>query len=207
MDKKPFIIILIIVIITFVFVYLVKNYQPASNLDVNLADFPLEIDGWIGEKEDIPDYVFTQLNPVDIFSADYFNRNGIQVNLFVDYFESNNVGGPHSPRNCLPGSGWVILESTDRNIKFGNRTISASRMNLRLGDVSKIMDFWYLTKYGETSNDYMFKFYAMLSSLTFNPTDVAFIRIITNSDSASVSALDDFEQSVLEEIYNRLPFE
>ena len=80
-------------------------------------------------------------------------------------------------------------------------------MNLRLGDAAKIMDFWYITKYGETSNDYTFKFYAMLSSLTFKPTDVAFIRIITDNDSASVSALDDFEQSVLEEIYERLPFE
>jgi len=207
MDKKPFIIILIILIITFVFVYLVRNYQPASTHEVNLADFPLEIDGWIGEKEDIPDYVFTQLNPVDIFSANYINKNGVRINLLVDYFESNNVGGPHSPRNCLPGSGWVILESADRNIKFGNRSIAASRMNLRLGETGKIMDFWYLTKYGETSNDYLFKFYAMLSSLTFKPTDVAFIRIITDSDSASVSALNDFEQSVLGEIYARLPFE
>ena len=77
---------------------------------------------------------------------------------------------------------------------------------MRLGELRKVMDFWYVTKYGETPSDYTFKFYVMLSSLALQPTDVAFIRFFTAADSVSLAALDRFEQASLPLIYERLPF-
>jgi len=148
------------------------------------------------------------LKPVAIFQADYVNRDGVTVNLFMDYFASEKGGGgPHSPRNCVPGSGWVIASDQPHPIQFGSRTIPAHRFVLARGDYKQVMDFWYVTKYGETANDYKFKLYAMLSSLTLSPTDVAFVRFVSDSDPASLAALDQFEQSFLPEIYSRLPFE
>ena len=68
------------------------------------------------------------------------------------------------------------------------------------------MDFWYVTNYGETANDYVFKWYETLSSITFRPKDVAFIRIITNDDPRSLAALARFEQLFIRQIYSHLPF-
>jgi EpsI family protein len=198
----------IVLIATFAFGMTLKHYQPGTMTDAQIEAFPLEKDGWIGKERKVADYVLEVLKPVAIFQADYVNSEGVTVNLFMDYFASEKGGGgPHSPRNCVPGSGWVIESDRPHAIKFGNRTIPAHRFVLARGDYKQVMDFWYVTKYGETANDYKFKLYAMLSSLTLSPTDVAFVRFVSDADPASLAALDQFEQSFLPEIYARLPFE
>ena len=68
------------------------------------------------------------------------------------------------------------------------------------------MDFWYITNYGETANDYVFKFYEMLSALTLQPKDVAFVRFVADGDPQSLEALEQFKELFLPEIYDRLPF-
>lgn len=206
MGKKTFILMLVLVVATGTFVILITNYQPAAMESAHLESLPLEFDGWAGVQETIPGYVIDQLNPAGIFAANYSNRDGTRINLLVDYFSGNDPGGPHSPRNCMPGAGWVIEDSFDRPLNFDGRTIPAVRFVLRLGESRRVMDFWYVTKHGETANDYAFKFYVMLSSLSLQPTDIAFIRFFAPADSISLAALDRFEEASLPLIYERLPF-
>ena len=66
------------------------------------------------------------------------------------------------------------------------------------------MDFWYITHYGETANDYMFKIYMLVSALTFKPRDIAFVRFVAQDDPKSLAALDEFQSLVLKEIYGHL---
>jgi len=195
-----------IVIATCAFGLLITNYQPAVSENARLDSFPLEFDGWVGVQETIPTYVINQLNPSGIFAANYANSDGARINLLIDYFSGNDPGGPHSPRNCMPGSGWVFVSESERLINLGDHTITTVRFIMQLGESKRIMDFWYVTKYGETANDYTFKFYKMLSSLTLQPTDVAFIRFFAAADSISLASLDHFEQASLPLIYERLPF-
>jgi len=68
------------------------------------------------------------------------------------------------------------------------------------------MDFWYITRYGETANDYKLKFYTMISSLTLRPTDKAFVRFVANGDSLSIAAMEEFEAVIIGDIYGHLPF-
>lgn len=68
------------------------------------------------------------------------------------------------------------------------------------------MDFWYVTYFGETSNDFVFKFYELLSSLTFRPRDVAFVRFVASADPQHLEALKEFESLCTQEIYKLLPF-
>ncbi len=64
------------------------------------------------------------LNADDILSRVYKNtQTGTIATLFVAYFQTQRTGKtPHSPKNCLPGSGWVPSES-------GVRYDSGSRRN------------------------------------------------------------------------------
>ncbi|NOY88705.1 MAG: EpsI family protein [FCB group bacterium] len=208
MDKKNFAVILIILLVTFSIALVIKYYHPSSKEDVNFDDFPMQLGDWQGERDIIPKYVSDLLNPEDIFSASYTNKDGIRVHLFFDYFSSSaTYGGPHSPRNCLPGSGWLITATTKRKINIGDRIISVGRFDLQEDREKQVMDFWYVTNFGETSNDYRFKFYELLSSLTFKPKDIGFIRYIADNDPKSLAALDEFEQLFTKEIYKRLPFQ
>ena len=207
MVRKAFVIFLSVEIFVILFGFAIKRFQPEVSNIVNIDEFPLEKDGWIGSRDNlIPEFI-EMLNPSVIFSATYTNREGATAHLFFDYFTGqSNPGGPHSPRNCVPGSGWAILNETEREITVNDRVIKIGRFDISRGESKMVMDFWYITRYGETSNDYMFKFYSMISSLTFRSNDIAFVRIICDSDEESLRYLDEFESIFAQEIYRHLNF-
>ena len=208
MAKKAFIIILAILIVTFGFAYTIKYMKPAIGQVKDLNQFPLQHAGWAGRVDIIEQGTLDMLSPDHFYNATYVNRDGNRVQLFFDYFAQGGAssGGVHSPRNCLPGSGWAILGVEPRQIRINGRVIDGSRFHLRLGEKKQVMDFWYVTRRGETANDYKFKLYTMISSLTLQPTDVGFIRFVAFDTPASLAALDQFEKSFVPVIYNFLPF-
>ena len=207
MAKKAFIAILLLLVLTFSFSYVIKHFKSVSYSISNLSTFPLKLGNWQGKIDIVPQSTIDMLNPDQLFSATYINPQGYKVQLFFDYFSSSvSLGGVHSPRNCLPGSGWAILNAQDRIINIGSHSIPASRFYLRLGESRQVMDFWYVTRKGETSNDYTFKLYTMLSSLKLKPTDVAFIRFATLDNAGSLEALDDFEKTFTPVIYQYLAY-
>lgn len=207
MDKRPFTIVIVILAVTFSAISVMRYYRPPSAADVSFDDFPLALGEWTGVRRDIPPAVIELLNPKAIFSAAYTNSEGVQVDLLFDFFSSeSSIGGPHSPRNCLPGQGWIILETVENRVEINDRTIPANRFELRHGDTRQVMDFWYVTNYGETANDYVFKLYQVLSSLTLKPKEVAFVSFTTNRQAKSLAALEQFEKLATKEIYSYLPF-
>jgi len=207
MAKKTFFIIAVILVLTFVFAYTVKYIKPSQRQIKDLTTFPLVYNQWQGKLDYIDQASLNRLNRDQYFNATYSNSTGQKVQLFFDYFmQGGSSGGVHSPRNCLPGSGWAIMASEQRQINIGGRIISANRLHLKLGEAQHVMDFWYITRRGETANDYKFKIYTMLSSLTLQPTDVAFIRFIGLDTPSSLQALDDFEKTIVPVIYSYLPY-
>lgn len=207
MDKKAFILILVISLATFSTAAVIQYYQPESETVVSFDDMPLVASDWVGQRLEIPDYVTDLLRPKDIFSASYSNGQGQSVHLLFDFFVSDgSFGGPHSPRNCLPGSGWEIIEVEERTIVINGLAIPAGRFKIRLNEREQVMDFWYVTNYGATASDYVFKLYSMLGSLSLQPREVAFIRFTASGDPQSIEALDEFEKLIIPEIYSRLPF-
>ncbi len=207
MDKKSFYISLIVIALTFAMTLLIKFYRPETAGNVNFDSFPLEIGDWKGTKETLDPQILELLNPQAIISATYVNSEGISIHLLFDFFSSEAAfGGPHSPRNCLPGSGWVITETVANNIRNKNSVIPAGRFQLQMHKSKQVMDFWYITNYGETANDYVFKLYELLSALTFKPRDIAFVRFVAKDDPKSLKALEEFQTLMLKEIYGHLPF-
>ncbi len=207
MEKKSFIAILTILLITFLVCTVIKYYRAPVGRVVTIERLPLSVGGWLGKPDDVSPDTRELLSPDALFSAAYMSPSGSKVQLFIDYYSpENSTGAIHSPRNCLPGSGWVIVGTSPRIIEAGKKRISASRMSLALGESRDVMDFWYITRYGETASDYRLKFNTMVSSLTLRPTDKAFVRFVARDNPESVAALEDFERLFIDEIYKRLPF-
>lgn len=208
MGKKSFYLCLGAVVFTFIFTLLIRFYRPQTAGNVDFDNFPMKIGEWRGERDTISPDILGILNPQAIVSATYTNPEGISVHLLCDFFSSEaTFGGPHSPRNCLPGSGWTITGTESNSIEVANRIIPAGRFQLQLDQFHQVMDFWYITHMGETANDYVFKLYELLSALTFKPRDIAFVRFVAKDDPESLAALKEFQKLSLKEIYQRLPFE
>lgn len=173
MAKKPFIAMLLILAASSAFGLVVKFYRPTAPKPVPVTSFPKDKGDWHAKTVPITADVIDLLKPDAIYEAFYTNLDGVTIDLFFSYFSAENVtGGVHSPRNCMPGSGWNILQTENRAINLDGRVIPATRLHVKYGTTVKIVDYWYVTRHGETSSDYGLKWYEMLSALSLKPTDV-----------------------------------
>lgn len=207
MAKKAFLIMLALLVATFAFSAALHYGRPSTEHRIDISQFPLAKGGWSAQTLPIEKGVIAMLSPDAIFNALYVNSGGGRVDLFFSYFAGDNAQiGVHSPRNCMPGAGWTIERTEKHDIAFGAGVIPASRMYVRYEAATRVVDYWYITRQGETSSDYSLKLLTMLGALSFQPADVAFIRFISADDPTSLAQLEAFETEFMGDIYRLLPF-
>ena len=78
-----------------------------------LSSFPATIGPWSGRDLPIDERVQDVLKASDLLNRVYVDSAGANsIGLFVAYYDSQRRGGAiHSPKNCLPGAGWNIVQS------------------------------------------------------------------------------------------------
>jgi EpsI family protein len=133
------------------------------------------------------------------------------ASLFVAAFRSQRTGkAPHSPKNCLPGSGWVPLSSGELAIDVGRAVpISVNRYVVAFGSDRELVLYWYQSRDRAVANEYKAKFWVMADAIRYNRTDTALVRVIVpigNRDEAQAQATaTDFVKSFYPTLLQYLP--
>jgi EpsI family protein len=123
----------------------------------------------------------------DILKADdTINRTyvdaqaGSSANLFVAFFKSQRAGqAPHSPKNCLPGNGWVpsVADTVDVDLP-GRPAIRINRYVVQKGDAQSLVLYWYQSRDRVVASEYEAKMYVVADALRYNRTDTALVRVV-----------------------------
>jgi EpsI family protein len=132
------------------------------------------------------------------------------VELFVASFRSQRTGkAPHSPKNCLPGSGWLPLDDREISINLGDRSIPVNRYVIAHGDDRSLVYYWYQSRDRAVAGEFKAKFWVLADAIRFNRTDTALVRVIvpiSNKDEATAEqAAEDFVRSMYGALVARLP--
>jgi EpsI family protein len=204
MDRTKYLIIVAAVLLSGLAGLVLELYTPRAETLADWSDFPMQHEGWVGAEEVVSAWVIDLLKPDRILNVNYTDSSHRWVNLFLGSF-TDPRGGPHSPMNCLPASGWIIVDIEPRPISVGERTIAARRLRLQYQREAYVVDYWYITPFGATSSDYTLKFLQMLTALKLQPQHLTFVRFLARDTESGRTALDRFEQSFIDEIYRRLP--
>jgi len=131
--------------------------------------------------------------------------------LFVAAFRTQRTGkAPHSPKNCLPGSGWVKLSSGELAIDVGRGTpISVNRYVVAYGSQRDMVLYWYQSRDRVVADEFKAKFWVMRDAIRLNRTDTALVRVIVpiaNRDEAQAEATaSDFVKSFYSTLLGYLP--
>jgi len=80
----------------------------------SLTEFPKTLGGWtVISDHQIDESSMKILQVDDYLMRNYENSDGDVIGLYIGYFKSQREGkGIHSPRQCLPGSGWAPVETS-----------------------------------------------------------------------------------------------
>jgi EpsI family protein len=179
-----------------------------------LAEFPKQVGGWTLAQEGVVDQeTMDVLRADDLLTRTYVDAaRGRGANLFVAFFKSQRTGqAPHSPKNCLPGSGWTPSQSDVRAISIPGRAepIRVNRYLVSKGDDKSLVLYWYQTRDRVIASEYRAKFYLIADAIRSNRTDTALVRVVVpvagdDSDTATRDA-EQFVQAFFTTLRQYLP--
>lgn len=149
----------------------------------------------------------------DLTSRVYENRdNGRLATLFIAYFETQRTGkAPHSPKNCLPGSGWVQTRGGTVNIDIPERAtpITVNRYVVARGENQSVVLYWYQARDRVIASEYAAKFYTMEDAIRYNRSDTALVRVVVGVDGGdterAIETATEFVKSFFTPLKNYLP--
>ncbi len=212
-QKSAFAVIVALLILTGSAAYALRymNVEPDE-----LADFdkiPQNLNGWEAEEVFFSEATYDILKATETTTRIYHSDHELLPVLFIGYFKDQKYGSQiHSPRHCLPGSGWGILSHTQREIEVNGRTIPINYVLIGSRNQLQLMYYWFETRSGTITNEFGLKFNLFMNALFMKPTDAAFLRLTVNlpnensirqGEQILMSFLEDF----LPAIEKSLPFE
>jgi len=186
----------------------------------DFTEFPLQIGSWHGRRGRLEAVYLDTLKLDDYVLADYFKQGGdgepvyMPVNLYVAYYASQRTNeSAHSPRSCLPGGGWRILELDVREVSGVTNNGAPLRVNRALvqqGADRQLVYYWFQERGRDITNEYLVKWYLLEDALLRNRTDGALVRLITPLQPSEAPAAADvrlaqFSASVLTTLKSYLP--
>lgn len=179
----------------------------------SFGELPFENDHYTG-AEHFFDSVSYEVLKADTSTLRYYtDADGGGYWLFIAYFASQKYGSQiHSPKHCLPGSGWRIESNQPYALPLpGGMSREVNRLIISDANARQLMLYWFETRGGAIRSEFGLKFDLVKNSLTFQPTDAAIIRLTVpmdasdNIDSATKRAVGFFE-AFYQGIEQALPF-
>ena len=146
-----------------------------------LEQFPAQMGEWKLTRVNVVEpEVQAVLRADDLLTRDYASPNSpASLNFFVAYFRSQRTGkAPHSPKNCLPGSGWVPTQSEIVKINVKGGAIDVNRYVVARGESKSLVLYWYQSHNRVIASEYLAKIYLVLDSIRYNRSDTALARVV-----------------------------
>lgn len=179
-----------------------------------LAQFAIPGDTWaMLEAMPLDQDTLSVLQADDVLSRLYQNRNtGEYATLFVAYFETQRTGkAPHSPKNCLPGAGWMPTQSGRITIPIPGQDdpIRVNRYVVARGENQSVVLYWYQSEDQVIASEYEAKIYTVLDSIRYDRSDTALVRVVVGVNHGDVKAATQtavsFVQTFFEPLLHYLP--
>jgi EpsI family protein len=176
-----------------------------------LSELPATMGSWQFLQEGLVDADTQAVLKADDLLNRYYAKGSLGANLFVAAFRSQRNGkAPHSPKNCLPGSGWTPLSSSVVAIDVGRSLpIQVNRYVVAHGDERSLVLYWYQSRDRAIASEYTAKFWVVADAMRLNRTDTALVRVVLpildRNEEAANQAANDFVRAFYGTLREYLP--
>ena len=180
--RPPFIIAVVLLVAVLVYTNFLSTVHAVSPLRP-LSDFPSTIGSFtqVGQDQPFSDAVMKSLGVDHYIMREYRSKDGYPLWLYIGYYESQIEGEIiHSPKHCMPGSGWNTVLSKEKVLSVpdsGYFSVNINTMLLQKGMEKQLAHYWYHSRGRVVANEYWDRGYMILDSLLKRRSDGALIRI------------------------------
>jgi EpsI family protein len=179
-----------------------------------LITFPERLGSWQMTKDTpVEKEVLDVLRADDTLNREYLNPVRGDSYLWIAYFKTQRYGqSPHSPKNCLPGSGWEPVPGASGpltvHVTGWDAPITINRYVVQHGDDRSVSLYWYQSHGRVIAGEMAAKFWLVTDSIRYRRSDTALIRVtvpVRDSIEQAVSTGVDFVQAVFPAVMRQLP--
>jgi EpsI family protein len=179
-----------------------------------LSELPQQLGSWRMSVEGVVDKETQEVLKADeLLNRGYVNPAlRVEANLFVAFFQTQRTGQtPHSPKNCLPGNGWIQTISDTLNVQVPGRAepMEVNRYLVAKGENKSIVLYWYQSRDRVVASEYMARFYTAADAIRHNHTDTALVRVVVpvvnNNDQAATDAAVNFVKDFFGQLRQHFP--
>ncbi len=176
---KPFLLLCGLITAAILYVNFLGTVNPTP-LSKSLNDFPHTI----GRFKRVHTQTFSkkilEIAGVDSYIMwQYKGPHGYIIGLYIGYYRDQTEGSMiHSPKHCMPGSGWEpslegVVNLRDRR----GRSYTINRMLLQKGTDKMIAHYWYEGRGRVVANEYKDRAFMIWDSIVRRRSDGALVRI------------------------------
>ncbi len=201
-----------LIILTMVFLNYLSHTE-SIHPNKPLSTFPTQIGEWSGEEYRLEEKIYKVLGVDDSFLGNYRTSDGRRVQLYIGFYQSQREGDLiHSPKNCMPGSGWNIVHTSLEEITIprGNPgKYKVIKLILEKGAQKQVVIYLYQSRGRIINSEYMQKIYLVVDSIARHRTDGSFVRLITSvthgEEDMGLNALKDFAVQLMPILNEYIP--
>lgn len=188
------------------------SHGDATPLASPLSAFPRTVGDYQVNQEGVVDAeTMAVLKADDTLTRWYVGPRG-GANLFIAYFQTQRTGqSPHSPKNCLPGSGWQTTDggSGKIDVDVAGEKIHINHYLVSKGDNESLVLYWYQSHGRVIADEFAAKFYLIADSIRKHRSDTALVRVVVpvaaGQESRSEELATDFVKAVYPAVQGYLP--
>jgi EpsI family protein len=104
---------------------------------------------------------------------------GAAFTIYVGYYEKQTQGKTiHSPRNCLPGSGWEPLANEPQVVETPNGPVTVNRYLLQRRQEQALVLYWYQGRGRVAYSEYGVKWDLLRDAAVSRRSEEALARIV-----------------------------
>jgi EpsI family protein len=155
-------------------------------------------------EEPLPPAVLGKLLPTSYLSRTYRVEDR-PIGLFIAYYAQQRGGeSMHSPKYCLPGSGWEIWNYGSVGIETGGGTVRINRYSVHNGGKRAVVLYWYQSRKRIIASEYLGKILLVKDSLTDGNTAGSIVKITVADTPAAVAEAMRFAAAVIPHVQHCL---
>jgi EpsI family protein len=191
----------LLLLVTLFICRLIDIRPPIGRLKQPLASIPARLGSWIAiANEELASSELERLLPSDYITRLY-RKDDWQLSLLVTYYSHQRAGAVmHSPKVCLPGSGWEIAKQDYVTVESKGKAYGLNKFHIQNAGTRMLVVYWYQTRNRIVKNEFAGKFFLVSDGLSNMPTDGSMVRIIVPDTPGASEQASEFSGLMIPEL-------
>lgn len=172
-----------------------------DHLAVPLETISEEIRGWKQvATQPIGPNALKRLLPTEYVSRTY-RRDGKDLGLFIAFYAQQRAGeSMHSPKHCLPGTGWEIWKYDSTKVPTSHGPVLVNKYFVQNAGKRVIVYYWYQSRQRIIASEYLGKLMLIRDAVVDGRTAGTLVRIVVNEEMGAEERAVEFAAGLIPQL-------